>query len=299
MAYSKKRTSRAKKKSSGNATQTQVNLLLDGSDDTNAVIRTDRVLSQMNHQLYRQSRNYCVKLDLDPSENLTVDVYALVDTWWLRKAYAFAKSVSDKNLMEELEQAGATKARWHDFRVDHGLGFDFQKDMVAGGSTTPGTWVAYTGNQEYIMSQVHDAGSTQRTFAFLGAGSATEYNIIDEYDLTANTDRTPAVSLSNVAYDGLDDAIDDGAFDHVKADGNDPPYNKDNLENGVLVRIATLTAAPTGPQGYTKLSTGYFNAPAGLIVLQSSTNMTNQYPQLTLSVKEGNYKGVHAPNMLE
>jgi hypothetical protein len=279
--------------------QNQINLLLDGPDNVNAVVRTDRVLSQMNHQLFRQSRNYCVKLDLDPSENLTVDVYALVDTWWLQKAYAFAKKTYDKNLEEEMSQAGTTKARWLDFRVDHGLGLAFQTDMVAGGATTPGTWQAYTANQEYIMSEVHDAASTQRTFAFLGAGSATEYNIIDEYDLTANTDRTPATTLSNVAYDGLDDAIDDGAFTHVKSDGNDPPYNKDDLENGVLVRIATLTASPTGPQGYTKLSTGYFNAPAGLIVLQSSSNMTNDYPQLTLTVKEGKYKGVHAPSMLE
>ena len=251
----------------------------------------------MNHQLFRQSRNYCVKLDLDPSvaSGTVIDVYALVDTWWLQKAYAFAYKTFQKNMSEELEQAGNTKARWHDFRVDHGL-TGYSKDLVAAGASTPGSWVAYTGNQEYIMSQVHDAGSTQRTFAFLGAGSATVYNIIDEYDLTANTDRSPAVSLSDVAYDGLDDAIDDGAFDHVKADGNDPPYNKDNLENGVLVRIATLTANTNGLQ---KLSTGYFNAPAGMIVLQSTTPIEQNDVMLTMTAKEGKYKGIHAPSMLE
>lgn len=278
--------------------QNQINLLLGGSPDVNAVLRADKVLSQMNHQLFRQSRNYCVKLDMDPSvaSGTTIDVYALVDTWWLSKAYKLAKETFDNNSREELAQLKTMKARWNDFRVDHGLDpVAFQKELVAAGATTPGTWTAYTANQDYQMSEVHDANDVSNTFRFVGTGANT-WNIIDQYDLTGNTQTTPSNPTGSIAYDGLEDTMDDGQMDHLSLDGAFPPYNRINFENGVFVRIATLT---TNTNGLQKLSTGYFNAPAGLIVLQSTTPISQDDVMVSMTAKEGKYKGIHAPSMLE
>ena len=235
---------------------------------------------------------------MDPSvaTGTTIDVYALVDTWWLQKAYKLAKEAFDKNSAEEYSQLKTMKARWNDFRVDHGLdAVLFQKELVAAGATTPGTWSAYTSNQEYELSEVHNSGGTSATFRFIGTGSNT-YNIIDEYDLTGNVQSAPSNAANAVAYDGLEDEMDDGQMVHLADDGNIPPYNRLNFENGILVRIATLTANTSGLQ---KLSTGYFNAPAGMIVLQSSTPLSQNDVMLTMTAKEGKYKGIHAPSMLE
>lgn len=235
---------------------------------------------------------------MDPSvaTGTTIDVYALVDTWWLQKAYKFAKETFDKNSAEEMTQLKSMKARWNDFRVDHGLDpVAFQKELVAAGAQTPGSWTVYTSNQEYEISEVHNAAGISHTFRFLGSGGTT-YNIVDEYDLTGNVQSTPSNPAAVVAYDGLEDENDDGQMLHLADDGSIPPYNRLNFENGVLVRIATLTANTSGLQ---KLSTGYFNAPAGLIVLQSSTPIDGDDVILSMTAKEGKYKGIHAPSMLE
>lgn len=278
--------------------QNKINLLLDGSGDTEAILRCDRVLSQMNHQLFRQSRNYCVKIDLDiaaPTDTV-IDVYALVDTWWLHKAYKLAYETFIKNSQEEAGQLKTMKARWNDFRVDHGLASPtFDKQLIAAGYTTPGTEDTYANNQEYNMTEVHNTLGQTNTFRFMGSGTGT-FNIIDQYDLTGNTETTPSTATTDVAYDGLEDTMDDGQMAHLSDDGNIPPYDRLNFENAVLVRVATIANFVTGP----KLSTGYFNAPAGLVVVQSrSNNLLPSDVMLTMTAKEGKYKGIHAPSMLE
>ena len=278
--------------------QSKINLVLDGSADQEAILRVDRVLSQMNHQLFRQSRNYCVKLDLDiaAANDTVIDVYALVDTWWLQKAYKLAHETFIKNSKEESGQLKTMKARWNDFRVDHGLASPaFDKQLIAAGYTTPGTEDTYANNQEYNMSEVHDTSGNTNTFRFIGSGAGT-WNIIDEYDLTGNVQSAPSNAANAVAYDGLEDEMDDGQMQHLADDGNIPPYDRLTFENAVLVRVATLANFVTGP----KLSTGYFNAPAGLVVVQSrSNNLLPSDVMLTMSAKEGKYKGIHAPSLLE
>lgn len=235
---------------------------------------------------------------MDPSvaNGTTIDVYALVDTWWLQKAYKLAYQTFQKNSQEELGQLKTMKARWNDFRVDHGLdAVLFQKELVAAGATTPGTWTAYTSNQEYLMSEIHDTSNNRNTFRFVGTGVGT-WNIIDEYDKTGNTTNDPANPVTEIAYDGLEDTMDDGQMEHLSSDGDLPPYNRLNFENGVFVRIATLT---TNTSGLQKLSTGYFNAPAGIIVLQSTTPISQDDVMISMTAKEGKYKGIHAPSMLE
>ena len=252
----------------------------------------------MNHQLFRQSRNYCVKLDLDiaAANDTVIDVYALVDTWWLKNAYNLAYKEFLKNSKEEEGQLKTQKARWHDFRVDHGLASPaFDKQLIACGYTTPGTEDTYASNQEYHMTEMHNVAGNPFTLRFIGTSSTT-INILDEYDRTGNVNTSPTDVQTQVAYDGFTDEMDDGQMEHLSGDGNRPPYDDTNLEDGILVRVATLANFVTGP----KLSTGYFNAPAGLVVVQSrSNNLLPSDVMLTMTAKEGKYKGIHAPSMLE
>ena len=274
-------------------------LSLDGSPDQNAVIRVDRALSGRNHRLYRQSRVYHCKVDLDinAQNGQVVDVYALGNSWMAKKAYGLAYDTFNENVKEEREMAGNRLARWNDFRVDHGLGVAFQKDLLFAGEV-PGLSGVHkfgTSDSEYVMSEVRDASSNQNTFRWSGTGSGT-WNIIDEYDVTGNSDSTPAAPSTDAAYSSLEDEIDVGTMEHLQDDGNNPPYDKDTIHNEVWVKVATLSVNNAGTQ---KLSTGYFEAPCGLIAVMSSAPLANDSTVLNLEVKAGDYKGVHAPSYLE
>lgn len=289
----------AKKKSNIYPVMRQFPLLIDGSPDTNAMIRVDRALSGINHRLYRQSRMYTAKVDLDAdaAPGTTVDVWALCDTWWLHKAYRLAFETFMENSKEERGQARTSLGRWNDFRVDSGLGTTFQKDLMPSGNISPASVAQIYGtgtDQEYLMSEVHDVGGVRKTFAFSGA-VVGEFNIITEYDNTANTDETPSTPANLASYDGLTDEIDQGQKEHLTQDGNLPPYKANTLEGAVWIKVATLNVAAAGTQ---KLSTGFFKAPAGLIAVVSSTPLGDA-TLLNLEVKGGDYKGVHAPSMLD
>ena len=274
-------------------------LILDGSPDTNAMVRVDRALGAINHRLYRQSRLYSCKLDLDPNvaAGTAVDVWALCDTWWLQKAYRLAYKTFVENGEDEASSMGSARARWNDFRVDSGLGTAFQKDLMPSGNLVPtGADQIYgTGSdQEYLMSVVHDTNGAQKTFVFSG-GTASEFNIITEYDNTANTDAAPSTPNFLASYDGLHDEVDQGQAAHLAADGNLPPYKANTFEGAVWIKVATLHVASTGAQ---KLSTGFFKAPAGMIAITSTEPFADS-TFLNLEVKAGDYKGVHATTMLE
>ena len=183
------------KKSTGKPTypiQRSFPLILGGSADANCVLRIDHVLSSMNHRLYRQSRKYQAKIDLDSAvaDGTVVEVYALCDTWWLNKAYQLAYETFLENSKEERASAKSNVARWNDFRVDHGLGVTFQKELQPSGKTDPtAVPTSYSGG-EYTGSVVHTAAGAQTSFVFTGSTSGT-WNIIDQYDVAGNTNTDP------------------------------------------------------------------------------------------------------------
>jgi len=269
---------------------------LPSAADTNLLIRTDKLMSNVNHRLYRQSRVYQCKVDIDPNldDGSFVEVYALADTWYNMKAYQLAKKMFDENSAEERTQLGASSARWNDFRVDHGDNIQQELEAI---QFTGSVGTRFTGG-EYLMSEVTDAAGTGSSFRWVGSGANT-FNIIDEYDSTGNTDQTPTFPLVNVAYDGLTDEVDDNQMDHLSADGNLPPYDGNILENQAWVLVGTLFVVPS--TGASKLSTGYFNAPCGLIRLKTGGGLHagTVTENIHLEVKGGDYKGVHAPSYLE
>jgi hypothetical protein len=294
-ALAKVKAKRAKKKIDY-PVQTKMNLLLQTAPGTLGIVRADRCLSAVNHRLYRQSRMYHCKIDLDANaqQGTVVDVWALADTWYTQKAYQRAYEQFLENSKEEAAQLKGNVARWNDFRVDHGLtANDF---LPAGNSDPTGAPTAFgIASAEYVMTEMHDSAGLAKTLRWTGTGANT-FNIIDEYDLMGGGSTSPSTANPSVAYDGLTDEVDDGQQEHLSDDGNVPPYNRIGLENYVWIKVATLVVSLNDTD---KLSTGYFKAPAGLIAVTKGTPFTTDQTILNLEVKSGDYKGVAAPSYLE
>jgi hypothetical protein len=248
-------------------------------------------MSQTNHRLYRQSRYYEVSVTIDSNvaDGTTIDIYALADNWWTEKALQLAKAAWDESNAEEKEMLKGKVARWNDFRVQAGLtGFggltaqQFSHTTLAAVPFTAG---------EFDDSQVVDQAGATRTFTW-GSPGASEYSIMDEYDASGNTSTDPTTAATG-PYSGLLPNLEAGAAAALQQVGNNAPYNMTGYGNGIWVKVGTLHLSA----GRQRLSTGFFTAPCGFVAMTGVGWLDN--PDIQIEVKRGDYKGVHAPSMLE
>lgn len=270
----------------------QFELTDSGAASTTRIIQVDRELSKVNHRLYRMMRYYECKIDMNPqSTDGQVDIYVLKDTWSVHKAVQMAYKEYLENTKDERARMSNT-ARWEDFRADHGIPAGTFGLAVAGLRSNTGGLTAFTAG-EFELSKVVDADNITQTFTFGPTSGATELSILAEYDSTDNAQSTPDSSPGTGGYDNLHSNLDDVVTDGLRQDGNLPPYNQTSLSpTQIWVRVGSIG---TGAGGVQKLSTGFFCAPGGIIVMRG-VDTTNY---LNLTVKAGDYKGVHAPSMLE
>jgi len=257
----------------------------------NVTIDVPASLSQVNHRLYRQSRYYecSVSIDANVADGTTVDVYALMDTWYTQKALQMAKKAWDESNAEEKMMLKGKIARWNDFRVEAGLSGFGGTDAIQFSRSNLTATPFLLG--EFDNSMVVDQAGAQRTFTW-GPPTATQYNILAEYEQSGNTSSDPE-DPSGGPYNGLLPGLEAGAADALTARGNEPPYSANNYGGGYWVKVGTLHLSA----GRQRLSTGFFTAPCGMIALTNVGFLTN--PDIQVSVKKGDYKGVHAPSMLE
>ena len=272
-----------------------LNVGQDSPAAANAVADVGQLLSKVNHRLYRQSRYYecSVTIDADAGpEGTTVDVYALADTWWTQKSLQLAKSAWDASNAEEKEMLNGRVARWNDFRVDHGLtlsgGTGFLKPYLFNPSLAGGLFNA----GEFDYAQVVDQNGVTRTFSWAISTSATQYSLMEEYDNAGNTDSDPTTPAIG-PYSGLLPNLEAGAAAALQDNGNLPPYSQNGYGPRYWVKVGTLHLG-TGRQ---RLSTGFFTAPCGYIALEGIGTVPSANVQIVC--KGGDYKGVHAPSMLE
>ena len=257
---------------------------------TSGVLRVDRCLSRMNHRLYREGRFYEVKIDLDVSNAPTgpVEVFALKDTWANHQAYKMAFDVYMKSTAEERSRLSKSQlARWQDFRVSSGVSMNALLPRVADGTGAESQLT----NGENLLSLVTDSSGNDRTFTW-GTAAASEYNIVDEYQKKANISDEPDSATAQAPYSDQASDTSDNESLALQNRGNSPPYDADSFGQN-FVKVATLSASP----GQQKLSSGFFSAPCGIVfVTGMEAAVLNP---LTLTVKLGDYKGVHAPSMLD
>ncbi|MFZ9091879.1 MAG: hypothetical protein ACO3FE_17525 [Planctomycetaceae bacterium] len=260
---------------------------------TTYLIQADRHLSQLNRRLYRMGRYYNCKLELDVTSTADIEVFALRDDWAVQKAFQLGFAQYMKNTSDERNNMSSNMiARWSDFRVDPGTAGTVT-DLVPVLSTTAGGEVQLT-TGEFELAEVVDAAGSTRTFTW-GTPGATEYGLLQEYDKTANTQNLPSNVSGDAPYVDIDSEVNEATHDHLEQDGNEPPYERIGVNSGSpFVKIARLGVGGTGAQ---KLSTGYFNAPCGLILITGMNAV--DVATLNIEYKAGDYKGVHAPSMLE
>lgn len=241
-----------------------------------------RLLGSNGHRLYRQCGNYRMKIDLlDSAETPVVRVFALANHWFVKRAIQTARDVHDTAMAEERALTG--QSRWYDFRIDDNTGAESLLHCAA--STAFGSPTAIPMAGEAPVSLIEDVAGTPRSFVLQGAG-ATNYQIFAEYDKLGNTANDPVLA-STGGYDGAVATIESENSANLQEFGNTPPYNSTNLLDQVFVEVGTLYRQPSGAQ---RLSTGFFDAPLGLVFLQYASTGLN--PGLAVEFASGKYKGV-------
>ena len=260
-----------------------------------------RILSQANRRLYRQGRYYKVKIDLESDSATKFEVYTLRDDWAIQKGFQLAYAMYLKNSSEEMEALGQNRmARWEDFRVFHGAGTVNSNYVDVGpvfSSDSGLTSRELVGQGEFQDTQVVIADGTEKRFTFAESGTASQYSILQEYDKVGNAQGTPNSLVGTaVAYDDIETEMDAAQAGNLETKGNLPPYDQNGVNaNGPYVKVATLNAS--NPEA-SKLSTGFFTAPCGIVLIkqEAASDIRGKY---SLTVAAGDYKGVHAPSMLE
>jgi hypothetical protein len=259
------------------------------------------MLSRVNNRLYRYGKKYDIKFDVSAAlpAGTTIEVFALSNSWYVQKAFEEAKAVFDQAYENEMENINKTNvARWRDFRAkltvnaSYSLGESWAYPAVRRLSPINTVQVITDGN--FADSLVEDSTGTTRHFTWSNAVDATQYGILQQYDLAGNQTRNPNLSTATMPYADLeaDSSAVEGAA--LQADGQDPPYGATAFPDP-FVKVGELTV---GINGQTRLSTGFFHAPCGVFVIRSSSTIADIGDNLTLEVRAGDYKGVSAPNMV-
>lgn len=253
-------------------------------------------LSTVNRRLYRQSRVYSMKIDVEPGSlpaTSGVAVYVLRDTWDLHGAYKYAMKMYYNAMKEELQAKGA-QTRWHDFRVLS----DFQSDAVQAVVSAPATgtpsMVDSTSTQgDFDFSEVVDQAGNSRVFSLHSqTSSATQYGILEEWSRLDRVDADPQAADANLPYSGLNPGQDESNYDLLRVRGANPPYGNES-STSLWRRVGVIKETPSG---VSKLSTGFFDAPLGIVVLVSTAFTTdNQVYGMHVTFQAGDYKGVKAP----
>jgi hypothetical protein len=259
------------------------------------MIQCDQHLSRLNRRLYRQGRYYTVKVDVDAftADGNGIEVFALRDDWAVQKAFQMAYSKHMENTADERKNLGSQNlARWSDFRVKTGQSGTVT-DLVPVLANRDGVEVQLTAG-EFQLAEVVDSSGTIRTFTW-GTPGATDYGLLQEYDKAGNAQAQPSSVTTDAPYVEIDSEVNEATHDYLQDHGNLPPYDQNGVNAGSpFVRIAKLGASAAGTQ---KLTTGFFTAPCGIVLITGMDAAGVGLLQMTY--KAGDYKGVHAPSMLE
>lgn len=267
-----------------------------GSTSENTTVRlldTARNLSVLNRRLYRYTKCYPVKIDMDVGTTQTVEVYALRNDWAVHQGLKMAHAMYMHNTEDERKAlSGTQRARWEDFRADAGLASS--QALIPVLSSDGGADVLLT-EGSFPLSTVTTTAQNEKTFTW-GIASASEYSILQEYDKAGNAQSSPSSSTNDGPYANIKNEMDLTTLQNLQEDGALPPYDANGVNAGSpWVHVATLAVGAAGAQ---RLSTGFFDAPCG-IVMCVGNNATWDSNALYFEVKRGDYKGVHAPSMLE
>ncbi len=279
-----------------------------------SMVQIDRCLNLANRRLYRQHKVYTAKIELsNPNETTTpISVYALRNTWAVRKSMSLAKHIYDKAVREERAVVG--NARWHDFRINPSgswAGTDYKTLPVAIDANTIQyraltTGSAADGEYEYSAVEVTTSSGTEQSkdFTITGSSSATRYSIFAEYQAMGPTTSENPVFNSTGGYDrATGTSFEDENVQDLLNKGNLPPYDAGDLGlDSAWVKVGEIGRNASGGM---VTSTGFFEAPLGLVLLDGYSVVLAEPGSIgdflpldtqviDVEVKQGDYKGVMA-----
>jgi len=260
----------------------------------NTLVDMARNLSVLNRRLYRYGRFYNVKVDVRHDyAGPAIEVYVLRDDWAVQKAFQMAYKQYLKNTADERKNLSNNQvARWEDFRLRDGLTLAKNDARPVMHSPAGGATILNAGS--FVLSKVLDGADVLHTFTW-GAGAADRYSVLAEYDRAGNAQKSPEGDTNNGPYGNIDTDVDAGTMQTMQEDGAEPPYDSDGVNSpSPWVRVAVLG----GTAGTQKLSSGFVKAPCGLVLLKGFSETSEAY-SVEIEAKSGDYKGVHAPSMLE
>ena len=273
---------------------------IDTGGTSDVYVDIGQCLSLINHRLYRQGRNYRVRVSItSPNASGGAAITTLPDTWWARTAYSKVRKLWMTRVENKKKLDSKSVGRWNDFKI----GYDATHRTNFGSALKPmlitdatGTQAAMaTSNEEWNLSELMDNDGNDNTFRFIS--TATTSNVVNVVQAYSNLDNIFAPdpdetgSGANIYADFHDGIEDESDMDDQ---GDFPPYHETDFPQmevlqSQLVCIFGLGAAETAA-GIQRLSSGYFDAPLGLLRITPAANQ-----ELTIEVQAGDYKGVHGP----
>lgn len=295
---------------------TQRSFVFRASYNSDGVVYVDaaRFLSSFNQRLYRQGMNYCLKVDSSimvaaggatPGSGQYVEVQALPNNWQVRKAWAKGYRMFKQQINEIAKRSGASmksvQARWHDFKIgyEHGTSWPYAGHPEYNGGNVEPTGAPFTygdgeWDKSYITDLETDTRNTADMFGIAQDGATNEYGLLAMYDALPGTiGPDPQITATPDPYQEwvTDDEPSGLVIQDLATLGNEPPYNPDLLQ----VEAQKMFISANGQQ---PLSTGWFEAPCGLLKIISRSDSTFDSNWITLSVAPGDYKGVMAESMI-
>jgi hypothetical protein len=280
-----------------------------------ALIRVDRDLSKLNRQLHREGKCYKVKLDVSRRLQQKIYVWALRCDWSFVRAYQLAYKMFREHTKEERANG---VSRWHDFKIDLGLGETvgnvmtlnpIRWEMARATQNVGGTPIPYLSTNfteftagEFEVSQVNDTQGTMRKFTLDINPPASYINILEEFENRGAPNTTPTTPETNQPYAMLNDEINDDTGYHLQEDGNEPPYHRTEMAKNYLWELVAVI----DPQE-SNYTSGYFMAPLGAVVLSheltnTSADLNIEAGDIMVEVAKGSgkndYKGVYAEDLI-
>jgi hypothetical protein len=114
----------------------------------------------------------------------------------------------------------------------------------------------------------------------------------------ARVQEDPAAQSTSMPYSDMKEDVDELNYDNLRTRGDNPPYQTSAI-NDLWVKVTTLKQIT--PDGIGKLTSGYFEAPLGLVCLVSSGFAAGAQIEQPINVhfQKGDYKGINAPSYVE
>ena len=130
-------------------------------------VNVEQYLSKVNRRLYRQSRCYSMKIDIDATATQSYNIFALTDSWMNERALKMAYAMYLENTDDERDRIKEGNiARWEDFRVLSGTDYQtlnpLQYGIPAVGAPSPTELSA----GEFSLTLVGDALGAFKNFSW-------------------------------------------------------------------------------------------------------------------------------------